>query len=121
MKTTKEPTTPAPVWRLLEPGEIIREGDEYWHPVKGWRSPVWGNNGRPVETEQPIRRRMEPDPVKAELLAALETLISVTTSPSNQLEHLKRTSANAAVFFHVQELRANAIKRARAAIARATS
>lgn len=27
---TEIPAVPAPVWRLLEPGEIIREGDELY-------------------------------------------------------------------------------------------
>lgn len=63
---------PAPVWRLLEPGEIIREEDEvYWHPAGKWIPVKLTRCGEPMVRPEPVRRRMEPDPVKAELLAAL--------------------------------------------------
>lgn len=71
MKTTNEPTTPAPVWRLLEPGEIIKEGDEFLHFSGTWMPDNLSIGGAVRPGETPVRRRMEPDLVKAELLAAL--------------------------------------------------
>lgn len=68
-----EQNKPAPVWRLLEPREIVTEKDEQfscrfleWRRVEpslmSWRA---------GDVVVPVRRRMEPDPVRAELLAAL--------------------------------------------------
>lgn len=76
MKTTNEPNTPAPVWRLLEPGEIIKEGDEFLHFSGTWMPDNLSIGGAVRPGETPVRRRMEPDLVKAELLAALEKLPS---------------------------------------------
>lgn len=48
-------------WRLLQAGEMIREGDEYWSwppPQNGWGSPsrlMWGD---PKPAAVPYRRRL---------------------------------------------------------------
>lgn len=71
-----EQNKPAPAWRLLEPGEIVREGDECLGEGFNY---VWipAIAGLPAEKFISVRRRMEPDPVKAEMLAALEELADV--------------------------------------------
>lgn len=68
-------TTIAPVWRLLEPGEIIKEGDEYFDVADRVFVTCYRYiHGHPASHKIVHRRRLEPDPVKAELLATLEEL-----------------------------------------------
>ena len=75
-------TNIAPKWRLLEPGEIIQDGDEGLHVIPiSWNKihPRSAYIGRPViEGSSCIFRRcLEPDPVKAELFSALENLLAL--------------------------------------------
>lgn len=51
---------PKPVWRLLEVGEVIREGDEVYQPYEpGWAIPSRPIGSSVAEGLRPFRRRIE--------------------------------------------------------------
>jgi hypothetical protein len=75
----------APVWRLLEPGEIIREGDEFFDIADRVFCLCYRHmQTHPASPTMVYRRRMEPDPVKAELVEALEVCGSLIATLSNR-------------------------------------